>query len=65
MEAAGAGAKSEEFSTMSHDHAHEPVNNDPPSQGTFVGWLALALLAFALLVAATGIIAGLTHTPII
>lgn len=50
---------------MSHDHANEPVNNDPPSQGTFVGWLALALLAFALLVAATGIIAGLTHTPII
>lgn len=50
---------------MSHDHAHEPVNNDPPSQGTFIGWLALALLAVALLIAALGIIAGMTHAPIV
>ncbi len=50
---------------MSHDHTHEPVNNDPPSQGTFVGWLALGLLAFALLIAALGIIAGMTQTPVV
>ena len=50
---------------MSHDHSHEPVNTDPPSQGTFIGWLALILMAFALVVAAAGIISAMTHTPVI
>jgi hypothetical protein len=39
----------------------EPVNNETPSQGIFMGWLALALLLFAILFAATVIIAGASH----
>ena len=38
------------------DHAREK-----PTQGIFIGWLALALLVFALAWAATGILAGATH----
>jgi len=38
------------------DHAREK-----PTQGIFIGWLALALLVFALAFAATGILAGATH----
>jgi hypothetical protein len=34
-----------------------------PSQGIFVGWLALVLLAFAVIIALVGITAGLTHPP--
>ncbi len=43
--------------TDSHDdHAREK-----PTQGVFIGWLALVLLAFAVIWAATGLLAGLTH----
>jgi hypothetical protein len=34
---------------------------EKPSQGIFIGWLALGLLILALVVAATGILAGATH----
>ena len=43
------------------DAHNEPVNNETPSQGIFMGYLALGLLIFALAVAAFGIIAGATH----
>jgi hypothetical protein len=36
----------------------EPVNTETPSQGIFMGWLALGLLILAVLVAAFAIIAG-------
>ena len=32
-----------------------------PSQGIFIGWLALGLFMFAVLWAATGILAGAVH----
>ncbi|HWV02137.1 MAG TPA: hypothetical protein VN109_13295 [Devosia sp.] len=32
-----------------------------PSQGIFIGWLALGLFIFAVLWAATGILAGAVH----
>jgi hypothetical protein len=34
---------------------------ETPSQGIFIGWLALGLMIFALLAGAVGIIAGATH----
>jgi len=34
---------------------------ETPSQGIFIGWLALGLLVFAVLVAAFGLLAGATH----
>jgi hypothetical protein len=43
--------------TDQHDEPRRPT----PSQGIFVGWLALALLVFAVGWAATGILAGATH----
>ena len=48
------------MATPTDTHA-EPVNNETPSQGIFMGYLALGLLIFALVVAAFGIIAGATH----
>jgi hypothetical protein len=52
-----------EFSPMAAPtEAHaEPVNNEKPTQGIFMGYLALGLLIFALAVAAFGIYAGATH----
>jgi hypothetical protein len=32
-----------------------------PSQGIFIGWLSLVLFIFAVLFAATGIVAGAVH----
>ena len=34
---------------------------ETPSQGIFIGWLALGLFIFAVAVAALGLIAGSTH----
>ncbi len=48
------------MATPTDTHA-EPVNNETPSQGIFMGWLALALMVFAIAFAATAIIAGATH----
>ena len=39
----------------------EPVNNEKPTQGIFMGYLALGLLIFAVAVAAFAMIAGATH----
>lgn len=39
----------------------EPVNNEPPTQGVFFGYLALGLFILAIAVAAFGLIAGATH----
>ena len=41
-----------------HDHT-EPVNTDKPTQGIFVGYLALGLIIFALLGAALAFAANL------
>ncbi|MEQ1769209.1 MAG: hypothetical protein ABL879_05160 [Devosia sp.] len=41
------------------------TERETPSQGIFVGYLAVGLLAFALLIAAWGIITGLTHPPVV
>jgi hypothetical protein len=41
--------------------SHDDHVRENPSQGVFIGWLALGLLAFALIVAATGLLAALTH----
>ena len=48
------------MATPTDTHA-EPVNTETPSQGIFMGYLALALLVFAVAVAAFAIIAGATH----
>ena len=50
------------MATPTDTHA-EPVNNETPSQGIFMGWLALALGIFAVAVAAFAIIAGLSQPP--
>jgi hypothetical protein len=39
----------------------EPVNNETPSQGIFMGYLALGLMIFAIAVAGFAIIAGASH----
>lgn len=39
----------------------EPVNNEKPTQGIFMGYVALVLLVFAVLVAAFGLYAGASH----
>jgi len=41
--------------------SHDDHVRENPSQGVFIGYLALVLLAFAVIVAATGILAGLSH----
>lgn len=38
------------MATPTDTHA-EPVNNETPSQGIFMGWLAFGLAIFAILVA--------------
>ena len=48
------------MATPTEVHA-EPVNNEKPTQGIFMGYLALALLIFAVAVGAFAIIAGATH----
>jgi hypothetical protein len=45
---------------MAHDH-NDPAVRETPSQANFIGWLALALLAFAVVIAAFGLIAGASH----
>lgn len=39
----------------------EPVNNEKPTQGIFMGYLALVLLIVAIAVGAFGIFAGWSH----
>lgn len=39
----------------------DAVVRETPSQGVFIGYLALGLLIFAVLVAAFGLVAGATH----
>ncbi len=42
--------------------AHDTDDHrETPSQGIFVGWLALVLLILAVAVGLTGILAGATH----
>ena len=48
------------MATPTDTHA-EPVNNETPSQGIFMGYLALGLMIFALLVAGFALYAGATH----
>ncbi len=48
------------MATPTDTHA-EPVNNEKPTQGIFMGYLALALLIFALAVAGFAIYAGSSH----
>lgn len=48
------------MATPTDIHA-EPVNNETPSQGIFMGWLALALMVFAILFAAIVIIAAASN----
>ena len=48
------------MATPTDTHA-EPVNTETPSQGIFVGWLALVLLIVALGVALFAIYAGSSH----
>jgi len=64
MEASGAGAGNSNgdptMATPTQAHG-EPEVREAPTQGIFIGRLALGLLIFALLVAAFGIIAGATH----
>jgi hypothetical protein len=49
-----------EMATPTDTHA-EPVNTEAPTQGIFMGWLALVLAIFAIAVAGFAIIAGATH----
>ena len=49
---------------MTHDSPDphgDGTMGSKPSQGIFIGWLALGLLVFAVLVAAFGLLAGATH----
>jgi len=39
----------------------EPVNNEKPTQGIFMGYVALGLMIFSILVAAFALFAGLMH----
>jgi hypothetical protein len=48
------------MATPTDTHA-EPVNNEAPTQGIFMGYLALALMVFAILVAGFAIYAGASH----
>ena len=48
------------MATPTETHA-EPVNTETPSQGIFMGYLALGLLVFALAVALFAIYAGSTQ----
>ncbi len=43
------------------DHPETEVSSEKPTQGIFIGWLALVLALFALAWMATGIIAGASH----
>lgn len=48
------------MATHAHTHA-EPVNNEKPTQGIFMGWLALVLAIFAIAFATMMIVAGSSH----
>ena len=48
------------MATPTDTHAVTEVR-EKPTQGIFIGYLALGLLIFALCVAAFGLIAGATH----
>lgn len=48
------------MSSTPDSHGDETVR-ETPSQGIFMGYLALALMVFAIVVALTGILAGATH----
>jgi hypothetical protein len=48
------------MATPTDTHA-EPVNDEKPTQGIFMGYLALVLLILAVAVAAFGIYAGASH----
>ena len=40
------------------------TERETPSQGLFIGYLALALLAVAIIAAIAAAVAGMTHTPV-
>jgi hypothetical protein len=50
-----------EMTTMATPTNTPTEVREKPSQGVFIGWLALCLLVFAVCVAAFGIIAGASH----
>ncbi|MEO6394688.1 MAG: hypothetical protein ABIO40_02100 [Devosia sp.] len=41
------------------------TQHETPSQGLFIGYLAAVLLALAVVIAALGIITGMTHPPVL
>ena len=59
MEARGKAGRPMETSLVTDSHHND--SPETPSQGIFIGWLALGLLVFAVLVAAFGLLAGATH----
>jgi hypothetical protein len=63
MEAGGVCRPTTElFAMATPTETHtEPVNTETPSQGIFMGYLALGLLVFALAVALFAIYAGSTQ----
>ncbi len=62
MEAARLADRNGDFAMATPTPTHaEPVNNETPTQGVFMGWLALGLLIFALVVAGVAIYAGASH----
>ena len=50
------------MATPTDTHA-EPVNNETPSQGIFMGWLAFVLGILAVAFAAFVILSGLSNPP--
>ena len=43
------------------DAPDSQTTRETPTQGIFIGWLALGLMIFALLIGIIGITAGATH----
>ena len=52
--------ETETMATPTETHADTEVR-EKPTQGIFIGWLALGLMIFALLIGIIGITAGATH----
>ena len=59
MEARGLAAGHGDYEMANPTDTHiEPVNNEPPTQGVFMGYLALGLAIFAIIVAGIAFYAG-------
>ena len=44
--------------------SHSTETRETPSQGIFIGWLALVLMVFAILWIGTGVVIALTSHPV-